>query len=139
MEIIGRVIKVDGSLATVFIENTQSCDSCELAAFCRIDKEGRKIICKNNKGAQIGDIVCIDTSSKNIIKATFLNFVFPIFLLVLGATLGKKIWQIDIAGFILGMSLTVLYFFLILFIDKKIKKESHLLPEVISIKKENHE
>ncbi len=136
MEITGKVIKTDGTLATVFIENGQSCDSCEFAKFCRIDKTGREIICRNNKGAQVGDIVCLDTSGKNIFKATFLNFVLPLFLLACGATTGKRIWQTDLAGFILGMSLMVLYFSSILFIDRKILKESRLLPEIISIKKE---
>jgi len=135
METTGKVIKVDGALATVFIENTQSCDSCELAKFCRIDKKGREIICRNNKGAQVGDLVCLNTSNKDIFKATFLNFILPIFLLVCGVVLGRKICQTDLAGFILGMSLMLLYFCSMLFIDRKILKGNHLLPEIVSIKK----
>ena len=137
MEATGKVIKTDGSLATVFIENVQSCDSCELAKFCRIEKNGREITCRNNKGVQVGDVVYLNTSSKNVFKATFLNFALPLFLLVLGVILGEKIWKIDLAGFGLGMSLMVIYFLSMLFIDKKILKGSQLLPEITGIKKEN--
>jgi positive regulator of sigma E activity len=133
MERTGKVIKTNGSLATVFIENDQSCDSCEFAKFCRIDKKGRKIICRNDIGAREGNIVQLYTSNKNVFKATVMNFVLPLFLLAGGAALGKRIWQTDLAGFALGMSLMVLYFFSFLFIDKKLLKRSPLLPEITRI------
>ena len=134
MKIIGKVIKVDGSLATVFIENIQGCDSCEFTKFCRIDKKGREIICRNDKGAKVGDIVQIDTSTKSVLKAIVLNFVLPLVFLTCGVAAGKKFWQTDLAGFMLGMFLMVLYFILFLFIDKKILKSGQLLPEIVKIK-----
>lgn len=133
MEGIGKVIKSDGNLATVFIENDQSCDSCEFAKFCRIDKKGRKIICRNDIGAKAGDIVQLYTSNKNVFKATVMNFVLPLFFLAGGVALGGKIWHTDIAGFTLGMALMVLYFVSFLFIDKKLLKRSPLLPEITRI------
>ncbi len=135
MEGIGKVIKTEGNLATVFIENTQSCDSCEFAKFCRIDKKGRKVICRNDIGSKAGDIVQLYTSNKNVFKATVLNFVLPLFFLAGGVALGKRIWRTDLAGFALGMSLMVLYFSSFLFIDKKLLKRSPLLPEIIRIEK----
>jgi sigma-E factor negative regulatory protein RseC len=137
MEVIGTVTKTDGSLATVLIENTQSCDSCEFAKFCRIDKKSREIICRNLMGAKEGDIVQLDTSNKSIVTATILNFIFPLLFLVGGVATGIKIWQTELAGFLSGMSSMVFYFTVFLFVDKKILKRSPLLPEVISIKKTN--
>jgi positive regulator of sigma E activity len=134
MEETGKVIKIDGSLATVFIENIQSCNSCEFTKFCRIDKKGRELICRNDKGAKVGDIVQIDTSTKNVLKAIVLNFVLPLVFLTCGVAAGKKFWQTDLAGFMLGMFLMVLYFVLFLFIDKKILKSGQLLPEIVKIK-----
>jgi positive regulator of sigma E activity len=135
MEVIGKVIKTDGTLATVFIENCQSCDSCELAKFCLADKNGREIVCINNKGAKVGDVVQLDTTRRNLVIATSLNFILPLLFLIGGVLIGKKIWQTDLAGFISGISLMILYFFWILFVDRKGLKESRLLPEIISIKK----
>jgi len=134
MEETGKVIKTNKNRATVLIEPPQSCDSCEFAKFCRIDKKGREIVCRNEKGAAVGDIVQIETSNKNIFKAIVLNFVLPLFFLTGGVLAGKKLWQTDLAGFMLGMSLTVLYFFLFLFIDKKILKSGQLLPVIVKIK-----
>lgn len=134
MEMIGRVIKVDGVLASVFIENIQSCDTCEFAKFCRIDKKGREIVCRNEKGAKVGDLVQIETSNKNVFKAIFLNFVLPLFFLTGGVLAGKKIWQTDLVGFMSGMTLMVLYFSVFFFLDKKILKSGQLLPEIVKIK-----
>ncbi len=137
MKIIGKVIKVDGSLATVFIENTQGCESCEFAKFCHIDKKAREIICRNEKGAKVGDIVQLDTSNKNVFKASVLNFLLPLFFLTGGIAIGKRIWKTDLAGFLLGMGSMVLYFSLFFFLDKKILKSGHLLPEIVRIKEKN--
>lgn len=134
MEETGKVVKINKNRATVLIELPQSCDSCEFAKFCRIDKKGREIVCRNEKGAKVGDLVQIDTSNKNVFKAIFLNFVLPLFFLSGGILAGKKIWQTDLAGFMSGMFLMALYFSLFLFIDKKILKSGQLLPEIVKIK-----
>jgi len=137
MEEIGKVIKTNKNRATVLIEQPENCESCEFANFCRIDKKGREIVCRNNKSASIGDIVQLNTKKRNFFVATFLNFVLPLFFLIGGVLIGKKVWQTDIAGFLSGMSLMVLYFFVFLFVDKQILKSGHLLPEIVSIKKKN--
>ncbi len=137
MEEIGKVIKTNKNRATVLIELPENCESCELAKFCRIDKRGREILCRNDKSAEAGDIVQLNTREKNLFIATVLNFVIPLFFLTGGVLLGKKVWQTDLAGFLSGMSLMVLYFFVFLFVDKQILKSGHLLPEIVSIKKKN--
>lgn len=134
MEEIGKVIKTDKKRATVLIELPSSCDSCEFSNFCHIDKKGRVIICKNDKGAKTGDLVQIGIRERNFYTAIVLNFVLPIFFLIGGILIGKKIWLTDLAGFVLGMISIALYFSVFLFIDKKILKGGHLLPEILNIK-----
>ncbi|MBN1694263.1 SoxR reducing system RseC family protein [candidate division WOR-3 bacterium] len=133
MEEIGKVIKTNKNRAIVLIELPQSCDSCEFAKFCRIDKNGREIVCRNEKGAKVGDIVQIETSNKNVFKAMVLHFLLPLFFLTGGVLAGKKLWQTDLKGFMLGMFLMVMYFSLFLFIDKKMLKSGQLLPEIVKI------
>jgi positive regulator of sigma E activity len=134
MEETGKVIKTKKNRATVLIELPQNCDACEFSKFCRIDKNGREIVCINNKGAKVGDVVQLYTTKRNLVIATFLNFVFPLLVLIVGVVIGKKIWQTEGAGFMLGMTLTFLYFFVFLFIDKKLLKGDHFLPEIVVIK-----
>ena len=133
MEEIGKVIKIDKNKATVLIENPQSCDSCEFANFCRIDKKGREIICWNHKGAKKGDIVQLYTSSKNFFIATALNFILPLLILIAGVILGKKIFKTDLAGFAAGMGITAIYFIVFLFVDKQTLKKGTLLPEIAKV------
>ena len=137
MEETGTVIKTDENRATVRIELPANCGLCEFAKFCRIDKNEREIVCRNDKGAKIGDIVQLDTTKRNLFVATVLNFVIPLLFLIGGALIGKKIWHTEGAGFLLGMGSMALYFLVFLFIDKQLLKSSRLLPEIISIKKES--
>lgn len=134
MEETGKVIKTDKNRATVLIELPLGCDSCEFSKFCRIDKNGRAIVCKNDKDAKPGDLVQIGIRENFFYTAIILNFVLPLFFLVGGILLGKKIWQTDLAGFMSGISLIVIYFSVFLFVDKKILKVGHLLPEILKIK-----
>jgi positive regulator of sigma E activity len=135
MEEIGKVIKTNKNRATVLIAFPDSCDSCEFASFCRKDKKGKEVVCKNDIDANIGDIVVLDTKGRNVVLAIGLNFILPLFFLIGGILLGKKIWGTDLAGFLLGMGLMFLYFFVFLFVDKKILKSGSLLPEIVKIKK----
>ena len=132
------VIKTKKNRATVLIELPQNCDACEFSKFCRIDKNGREIVCINNKGAKVGDVVQLDTKKRHLVIATFLNFILPLLFLIGGVIIGKKIWQTELAGFMLGMTLFVLYFFVFLFIDKKLLKGGHFLPEIVRIKEKKN-
>ncbi len=138
MEEIGKVIKTNKNRATVLIEQPENCESCEFANFCRMDKNGKEIVCRNNKSALVGDIVQLDTKKRNLFIATVLNFVLPLFFLIGGVFIGKKVWQTDLAGFLSGMSLMVLYFFVFFFVDKQILKSGHLLPEIVGIKQKKN-
>lgn len=134
MEEIGKVIKTDKNFATVKIDLPSNCESCEFSNFCRIDKNAREIICRNDKGAKTGDIVKIGTTKRNFYIATILNFILPLLLLIGGVIIGKILWQSDLAGFLSGMFLMVFYFLVFLFIDKYLLKRGRLVPEIIDIK-----
>jgi positive regulator of sigma E activity len=138
MEEIGKVIKTNKSKATVLIELPDSCDSCEFSDFCRIDKNSREIVCKNDKGAKTGDIVKIGTKNKNFYTAIFFYFIFPLFFLLSGVLSGKKIWKTDLAGFLLGIGVFIFYFSVFVFIDKHIVLSGRLLPEILSIKEKTN-
>jgi len=135
MEEIGTVIKTNKNQATVLIELPEGCDSCEFSHFCRIDKKEREIVCINSRGAKTGDIVRIGTKNRSFYIAIIVNFLLPLFVLISGVLIGKKIWQTDLAGFILGMGSMIVYFAVFFLIDKQIYKSGKLLPEILSIKK----
>jgi positive regulator of sigma E activity len=133
MEEIGKVIKTDKNRATVLIDLPLSCDSCEFSKFCSIDKTGRVIVCINDKGAKTGDLVQIGIRERDFYTAIVLNFVLPLFSLLGGILVGKRIWLTDLAGFLAGMTFIVLYFSVFLLVDKKLLKGGHLLPEIVRI------
>ncbi len=133
----GVIVEVNENKATVLLPDSEGCGACDFSSLCHPGEGGRQIICINDKGAAIGDVVEVDTSGKNVVLVVVLNFVLPLIFLVMGILLGKKLWETDLAGFLSGIGLLILYFFVFLFIDKRIVKSGLLLPKIIRIK-ESH-
>jgi len=132
----GIVVDVDKNIATVELVEFDECEGCEFSRFCSVGKGGKKIICKNNKGANVGDLVEVDTSRRNLLLAGLINFIFPLLLLVIGVLLGAKIWKSELLGFLLAISFIILYFLLFRFIDRAIIKSGKIIPEIINIKRQ---
>ncbi|MEO0292849.1 MAG: SoxR reducing system RseC family protein [candidate division WOR-3 bacterium] len=134
MERIGKVIKTDKNIAIVFIETPEECESCEFARFCHIGESGREIICKNNVGAKVGDIVSLEIRESNFIFAISLNFLIPLIFLISGILFGIKIWKSELFGFLTGIIFISFYFLIFIVIEKK-RKINSLLPEIGKIEK----
>ncbi len=132
----GIVVDIDKNIATVKLVEFDECEGCEFSRFCSVGKGEKKIICKNNKGANVGDLVEVDTSRRNLLLAGLINFIFPLLLLVIGVLLGAKIWKSELLGFLLAISFIILYFLLFRFIDRAIIKSGKIIPEIINIKRQ---
>lgn len=130
---MGVVVDTDNNIATVALLECGECDNCEFSSFCNVGKGGRKIICSNNKGAKVGDLVEVGSTGKNALFAGVLNFLLPLLLLAVGIILGLTIWKSELLGFILAMLFVILYFLFFTFMDKKIVKSGKIIPKILSI------
>ena len=94
----------------------------------------------NVAGAKVGDQIVLNLETSSLLKVTFLLYVFPILLLIMGAALGQEI--ASLIGFnpsglsaILGFS----FFFAALLIIKikanKLAKRNSYRPKIIKILK----
>ncbi len=129
MKEIGEVIDKERNILKVKLNAVESCRSCGL--------------CKNNEdfilevldecNAKIGDFVLVEIKKENYYKVTFLVYLFPLILFILGTIIGYIVgekYNLDpqLLGFALGMIFLAVSYIMIRFIDKKSIKKEKIIP-----------
>jgi sigma-E factor negative regulatory protein RseC len=92
----------------------------------------------NTAGAKVGDRIVLSFETPSLLKATFLIYVFPIILLIVGAVLGQMLAPvIDLGPSASSVLLGFAFFFTALVIVKvranKMAKKKAYQPKVIKI------
>ncbi len=90
----GIVTDVNSSLAWVRTIRSGSCESCSSKDSCGTSHHGQKemiVSVKNTLNVKKGDQVVIGLETKPLLVITFLLYVFPVILLIVGALLGNSI------------------------------------------------
>jgi sigma-E factor negative regulatory protein RseC len=89
----GVVIRVEASGTWVKTLRSDACESCSSQGTCHTLGGGKEMeVCALNPiGANVGDRVVLKMDTAAFLKGTFLVYLFPILLLVGGATLGEWI------------------------------------------------
>ena len=119
----GVVTSATKSIAWVKTIRTTACDACEAKDNCEIlnSKDSMHFKVRNTLNAEKGDRVVVGVQTRPLLFLTFMLYVFPIFLLLIGAVVGQ-----NLAFFLkTDQNLTSIFFgfilfFLAVFIIKKI-------------------
>ena len=136
----GIVIKTDSRAAWVKTVKSGNCAGCTARGSCHTmggdDKMEVRAI--NEVGARVGDRIVLSFKTSSLLKASFLLYVFPILLLIVGAAIGQEMaprFDFNPSGFsaIMGFS----FFFVALLIIKtmadKLAKKNEYRPKVTKI------
>jgi sigma-E factor negative regulatory protein RseC len=88
----GVVIKIDAGSAWVKTSKTGACKECSARGSCHSSGGGEEMEVEviNEVGAKVGDRIVLSFETGSLLKATFLLYVFPILLLILGAVIGQE-------------------------------------------------
>ena len=89
----GLVIRVDNTGTWVKTGKSEACESCSSKGACHTLGGGKEVEVPvlNPIGAGIGDRIVLKMDSSRLLKATFLVYMFPILMLILGAGAGEWI------------------------------------------------
>ncbi len=140
----GIVIKTDTGMAWVKTAKSGSCAGCSARGSCNAmggDNE-MEVNAINEAGAKLGDRIVLSFKTSSLLKASFLLYVFPILLLIIGAAIGQEIapkFDFNPSGFsaIFGFA----FFFAALLIIKttanKLAKKNDYRPKIIKILNSN--
>ena len=146
----GIVTQVDPSMAWVKTIRSGACESCSTKDSCHTanSQKTQIVIVKNTLCVKKGDHVVIGIQTRPMLFLTFLLYVFPIILLIVGATIGNSIapsvkMDPSLLSMFVGFSFFGLAFY---YISKKhkslsknsafkpflVRKKSHVIPSTCS-------
>ena len=88
----GIVTKLNSTTAWITTTKTGACESCSARGSCTALGGGKEMEVEaiNTAGAKIGQKVVISFETSPLLKATFLLYMFPIILLMIGALIGDQ-------------------------------------------------
>jgi sigma-E factor negative regulatory protein RseC len=136
----GIVLRIDSQMAWVKTVRSSACEDCSAKGSCHAMGSSRDMEVKalNTTGARVGDRVVLSYETASFLKASFLIYVFPIILLIIGAALGQMLAPIvDLNPSVLSVLLGFAFFFSALVIVKvranKMAKKNAYQPKVVKI------
>ena len=136
----GIVIKTDSRSAWVKTVKSGNCAGCTARGSCHTmggdDKMEVRAI--NEVGAKVGDRIVLSFKTSSLLKASFLLYVFPILLLIVGAAIGQEMApRFDFNPSGLSAIMGFVFFFVALLIIKtmadKLAKKNEYRPKVTKI------
>jgi len=136
----GIVIKADSRAAWVKTVKSGSCAGCSARGSCHAmgGDDEMEVKAINEAGARVGDRIVLSFKTSSLLKATFLLYVFPILLLIIGAAVGQEMaakFDFNPSGFSAIMGFT--FFFAALLIIKitanKLARKNEYRPKIIKI------
>ena len=138
----GIVIRTDAGAAWVKTIKTGACEGCSARGACHSQTGSGEMEVKavNAAGAKVGDRIVLSFETGSLLKATFLIYVFPILLLIIGAVIGQETasyLDFNPSGF--AAAAGFFFFFASLLIIKikanQLAKRSEYRPKIIKIVK----
>ena len=87
----GIVIRTDSRGAWVKTVKSGACAGCTARGACHSMSDNGEVEVKaiNEAGAKVGDRIVLSFETASLLKATFLLYLFPILLLIIGAVIGQ--------------------------------------------------
>lgn len=112
----GEVVRIQGEKAKVQIRRHRQCKKCSL---CSGDAH-LVVEAHNPIKAQVGQVVLLKMDSRRVLGATFLIYIFPLLMILVGYLLGSHlaIHREELIGFITGMVFLGLSFVIVHYMDQ---------------------
>mgnify|MGYP006279483825 CR=1 FL=1 len=88
----GIVKSIEDDYAIIILQEHEACQHCHAKVICKPGKSGqREVKLKNTIGAQKGDKVLLESSDKEHIKLTFMQYGIPLLGFFLGLFLSYQL------------------------------------------------
>ncbi|MDO4690412.1 MAG: SoxR reducing system RseC family protein [Fusobacterium sp.] len=134
MENKGIVTKIKGDRVSIKLYKSSSCSHCSQCS--ESSKYGKDFEFKIDREVQVGDLVTLEISEKDVIKAATIAYVMPPCFMILSYVLAAKLGFSE-GKSIIGSFLGLAFSFLLLFIYDKFFAKKNIDEEIkiISVEK----
>jgi sigma-E factor negative regulatory protein RseC len=137
----GLVTRIAGPVAVVKTIRTEACEGCAARDGCKMLGGGREVLMEveNALNAKPGDLVRISVSDTAFLKVTFLVYLIPAVMFLVGAIVGHsqgpRFIDMDpgILGAIAGFAFMALTFFFVRLIGNKMGQAPSFKPVMTHI------
>ena len=129
MRHIGKVVRLERDRAFVRFERTKACENCGACMYVG-DKEA-EVSLENILHAEVGDYVQVEMQIKGFLHASFLAYIVPLCMLLVGIVLGS-LWS-DAWGAVLGIAGAGLAYLLLRLLEPKFAKMKKFVPNMVEI------
>ena len=126
------VLKAAGRIAVVQIEKRPECSACKVCAFSG-GKSRVKVKALNTAGAKAGDRVIVEAEKDNRALASFLVYVVPVLLAVVGVVVGAQCFEQELYAALLCLAGLAVGFMAVWIADKLLSKRRGFGIEVVEV------
>ena len=139
----GKVIRIDGTGAEaktwVQVERSSACNGCKDKNKCSVHSGAQSEVAAINKvGAFVGDTVEIAMQSSVFLKTSFLVYIIPVVMLLVGAGIGAAIadkfgFDSNVSSVACGLGFMSCTFIILMLLDKANIDNKSLIPSITKI------
>ncbi len=122
----GIVVKTsENNKAWIKTKRSGGCEACSQKGSCGVSESSvsMEIEAENMINAEVGDSVIVNVKTSSLLKLSFLLYVFPIILMIIGAALGNRFRLFQLSNTVSSVLLAMI-FFLLSFIIIRIRSAS---------------
>jgi sigma-E factor negative regulatory protein RseC len=141
----GIITKVNETTAMVKTKQMTACESCAEKDTCHSTGGGgsgktMEVEAENTANARLGDTVIVTFDSTRLFMLSFLLYVFPIIIMIIGALLGEQVAQNfngnpSTYSAIMGFAFFFAAMAVVKLMDKRARKTGQFRPEIVKVKR----
>lgn len=136
----GIIIKVVDTTAMVKTLQMTACESCSERDHCHTSssQKSMEVEAVNTAGAQPGDRVAVSFETSQLFKLSFLLYVFPVIVMIIGALIGERMaenFQGNPSAYaaFFGFSFFFAAMAVVKLLDRNARKTGKYRPEIVKI------
>ena len=139
----GKVVRIDETgqetKTWVQVERSSACNGCKEKNKCSVHSGTHsEVAAINEVGASVGDIVEIAMQSNIFLKTSFLVYIIPVIMLLVGAGTGMAIapkfgFNPNVSSVVFGLGFMGCTFIVLKLLDKINTDNKGLMPSIIKI------
>jgi len=137
----GEIVEIKKDQAVVKVRRSSACGKCGACSF-GTNPEEMLLTVPNALQGDIGDLVELELESTQVLKASAITYLFPLFSLILGVAIGyllgdKFDYNKELIGAFIGLLFTALSFLGIRAMEPRFRKGHQFSPRMVQLIKKH--